>query len=123
MPWYDALPETPELTVVTLDASEIDETSVVMNGRIILKGYSTNYFFEFGETPDLGSHTNTENAGDRKGEVSVSISVDNLSDNVIYYYRLVAENDYIKKKGNILSFQTLKKPPIKPPIEPPFNKP
>ncbi len=103
--WYDAL---PELTVVTLDASEIDETSVVMNGRINLKGYSTRYFFEFGETPELGTRTKTKNAGDRKGEVSVSISVDNLSNTCSYYYRLVAENDFIKKKGNILSFQTLK---------------
>ena len=105
--WYDAL---PELRPVTLDASEIGETSAVMNGRINLKGYSTRYFFEFGETSDLGAQTNKENAGNIKGEISVSISVGNLSDNVIFYYRLVAENDFIKEKGNILSFQTLKEP-------------
>ncbi len=64
--WYDAL---PELTVVTLDASEIDRTSVVMNGRIGLKGYSTNYSFEFGETPDLGSQTNMSTS--LRGDIAV----------------------------------------------------
>ncbi len=102
--WFDTL---PELTAITLDATDVAESSVVFNGSVNPKGYPTRCFFEYGYDANFGGQTAVVDIGPEKTDIPVSIGADNLSENSTYYFRLVAYNDYLTVKGNTLALQTL----------------
>ncbi len=105
--WFKAL---PELSAVTLDATDVAESSVVFNGRVKPRGYPVRCFFEFGYDTNFGGKTTVVEVRPGNAEIPVSIGKDDLSENSTYYFRLVASNNYLTVKGNVLALKTLESP-------------
>ncbi len=97
-------------TVNTTSASSITQTSATISGIVNPNGYTTTAWFEYGTTQSLGSNTITQtiNTGSASGSGNININafVSGLQANTIYYYRIVAQNNYGTTNGNILSFTT-----------------
>ena len=101
--WFDAM---PEITVTTLDATDVTDSSAVFNGTVNPHGYPTKCYFEYGYDTSFGGMTYIADVGSGNSDVPVSIGVDGISENSTYVFRLVAYNDYATVKGATLSLTT-----------------
>jgi len=84
-------------------AAPIYATSAVLNGTVSPNGLSVTYYFEYGTTTAYGLVTasRTTNA-----DASVSETVDGLSAQTTYHYRMVATNSAETSYGPDRFFQT-----------------
>gem|GEM_PF-908439 len=105
--WFDSV-KTPE--VMTLNASSVGETDAVIDGVVNPKHFPLTYYFEYGYDTNYGGKTDVLDGGSGNSPLGVSASLANLSDNTVYHFRLVAENDYGLFAGNDMAFQTLESP-------------
>jgi hypothetical protein len=105
--WFDAI---PRITLSTKEATDVGEDTAKLNGVINPYGYPTTYYFEYGYTTDFGGKTAVTSAGSGNGEVAVSAGLAGISENHVYFFRLVASNDYLTEKGSILQFKTAEAP-------------
>lgn len=92
--------------VQTTNASNVLRTAASINGRVNPQGYSANYWFEFGETSDLGSLTGFTPAGNGRIFASVSAQLSNLKPLTKYYFRLNAQNQFGTVSGSVFTFTT-----------------
>ncbi len=93
--------------VVTTGAIAIPtDTTVVVSGSVIPKGSLTNYWYEIGVTPSLGSKTMTQVLGSGYSAISAPFYITELTKDTTYYFRLVAENAFGRSGGSVYSFQT-----------------
>ena len=102
--WHKAL-STP--VVQTTEAS-VDGTNARLNG-IIRPNSNTmlRYFFQYGQTANYGSRTDTFLLETDAKEASVSVDISDLLSETTYIFRLVvvtAQNDYVE--GNNVTFDT-----------------
>ena len=81
----------------------IDATSAVLNGTVSPNGLTTTYYFEYGTTTAYGLVTASWTTD---ADASVSATVDALSAQTTYHYRLVATNSSGTSYGSDRSFQT-----------------
>ncbi|MFA6135770.1 MAG: fibronectin type III domain-containing protein [Candidatus Paceibacterota bacterium] len=81
------------LTVQTTPATNVSSSGAVLNGEINANGYSTTYYFEYGTMSSFGSVTPTQSIDPYNYNKFVSYTLSNLSNNITYYYRLVAYNN------------------------------
>jgi hypothetical protein len=95
-----------EPTVQTLSASQVDEDSARMNGRLNPEGRSTTFWFEYGTNTNLSEDTTEQFAGSFDAEISVSHTIHGLQADRTYFFRLVAENSSGISRGQIRSFTT-----------------
>jgi len=105
--WFDSI-KTPD--VLTLNASTVGETDAVIEGIVNPKHFPLTYYFEYGYDTNYGGKTDILDAGSGNSPLGVSASLEALSDNTVYHFRLVAANDYGLYAGNDLAFQTLESP-------------
>jgi len=93
-------------TAKTISASTISKTSADINGEVTPNKATTQYWFEYGKTTELGSLTAFSGIGDGSVKVPVSISLSDLLPKTTYYFRLNAQNQFGTINGSILNFKT-----------------
>lgn len=109
---YQAATVNNSLTVVTTAATQISNTSVQLNSLISSSANSsTNAWFEWGRTINLGNTTTNTSVGSLPS-VAHADTLTGLSSGTTYYFRAVAESSYLKSSGSILSFTTKGAQPV-----------
>ncbi len=93
-------------SVQTNNASNIARATATINGHVDPQGYQTNYWFEFGETANLGNLTGFTSGGSGQDSIAVSAGLFNLKPLTKYYYRVNAQNQFGTVVGSVLSFTT-----------------
>lgn len=93
-------------TVKTLDGNNISRTTINLNGEVTPNKATTNYWFEYGKSAQLGNTSALSLAGDGSAKVSVSISLTDLEPATTYYFRLNAQNQFGTINGSILNVKT-----------------
>ncbi len=93
-------------TTKTLPADGISRTTANLNGEVTPNKASTQYWFEYGQTPELGNTMALTSAGDGTAKVGASFSLSNLTPATTYYFRLNAQNQFGTVNGAILNFKT-----------------
>lgn len=96
-------------------ATSVTKTSANLNGSVIPNKASTQYWFEYGKTSDLGNTTAFVSIGSGSAKVPVSASVANLDSDTTYYFRLNAQNEFGTVNGSILTFKTPASPVVSAP--------
>ncbi len=99
-------PQGTAPTTHTDAATDASRTTANLNGRVTPNGSDTSFWFEYGETTDLGSTTAFQSAGAGTGSLNVSVSLSGLKPLTKYYFRLNAQNQYGTVNGSILNFTT-----------------
>lgn len=93
----------------TSGATDVTETSAVLNGRVNPIGLLTTYHFEYGETTAYGSRIPVSiegTAGSGHGAKSFSRTITGLSPGTTYHFRLVATNSEGTTEGSDRTFTT-----------------
>ncbi len=93
-------------TAKTLAASTIARTSANINGEVTPNKAPTKYWFEYGDSANLGNVSIIQSVGDGSVKVSASLSLSNLAPATTYYFRLDAQNQFGTTNGTILTFKT-----------------
>jgi hypothetical protein len=93
---------------ITIEASEITESSVILNGIVNAKGLTTFIFFELGETTDYGlSITPLIEQINGNTDTNVNVVVSGLTPNTTYHFRVFATNTKGERYGADQTFTTL----------------
>lgn len=93
-------------TTKTISANNISSTTANINGEVTPNKSETQYWFEYGQTPQLGNTSAFSSAGNGQTKSSVSISLSDLESKTAYYFRLNAQNQFGTINGSILNFKT-----------------
>ncbi len=80
--------------VETNAANSISRTTANLNGKVTPNNADTSYWFEYGETQDLGNLTAFRPVGGGSVAIPVSVTISNLNPLTKYYFRLNAQNQY-----------------------------
>ncbi len=91
--------------VTSFNVSPTD-TTVVVTGTVVPNGVFTSYWYEYGATPNLGYKTTSQSIGSGYAAIPAPIYITGLAKNTVYYFYLVAENQYGKVSGVQYSFRT-----------------
>lgn len=94
----------PKATTVSADA--VSKTTADLNGQVNPSSASTQYWFEYGQTVNLGSVTPIFQAGDGSSNISVSRTLSGLAPDTVYYFRINSQNQFGTVSGAILNFRT-----------------
>jgi phosphodiesterase/alkaline phosphatase D-like protein len=95
----------PDVETGKVAKTTLTRTSAVLSGTINGDGNAAQYSFQYGETPALGSQTQSKSSG--TGSASASAEVTGLHAGRTYYYRIVGENENGSNVGVVRSFETL----------------
>ncbi len=90
----------------TAPASGISRTTANLNGEVTPNKATTQYWFEYGKTTNLGNTTALVSVGDGSTKTQVSLSLSGLDPNTAYHFRLNAQNKFGTVNGAILNFKT-----------------
>jgi hypothetical protein len=91
----------------------VTQTSATLNGTLNPNGAITSYYFEYGTSTSYGKNTSTQSGGSGNNNISVSAPINNLQDNNIYHYRLIAQIcNGDKIYGEDVQFTTLPPPSL-----------
>jgi hypothetical protein len=93
-------------TLQSLAANGISRTAANLNGAVTPNQSSTQYWFEYGTTQNLGQITSFASVGSGTAKVSAASSLSNLTPATTYYFRLDAQNEFGTVNGAILHFTT-----------------
>jgi hypothetical protein len=99
-------PKPPPPVVVTRHATNITQTSAVLNGTVNPQGQATSYVFEYGTSTAYGAQTPSASAGAGAKAVVVSATIGALTPNTTYHYRLRATSVNGTTFGHDSSFKT-----------------
>ena len=95
------------LPVVKTDSRSATYIStVVVNGTINPNGATTTYWYEYGQTSDLGTKTSNYLVGSGYATIYTPAYITDLKTNTDYYYRLSAKNIFGTVNGTTYSFKT-----------------
>jgi phosphodiesterase/alkaline phosphatase D-like protein len=92
--------------VQTTGATNISQNYATLNGSVNPNNSQTTYWFEYGTSYSLGYTVGNQSIGSGGGNQNVSYYVSGLNNNTVYYYRVVAQNQYGTIQGQILNFTT-----------------
>ena len=95
-------------TTRTDAASLVTRTSVKLNGQITPNSSETTYWFEWGETNELGNTTVPQSVGGGIATKTVSATLSTLKPLTVYYFRLNAQNQFGTMTGGTKNLTTLK---------------
>ena len=95
-----------DTAVTTGAATDVTQTSAILNGTVNPNGESTNYYFEYGTDTSYGSTTESTSAGSGTTNVSVSVEITGLTSGTTYHFRLVATNSSGTTYGIDVTFVT-----------------
>lgn len=93
-------------TAKTLPATGITRTTANMAGEVTPNKASTLYWFEYGQSANLGLTSSLQSVGNGSTAVPASFSTSNLAPATTYYYRLNAQNQFGTVNGAIRTFRT-----------------
>lgn len=93
-------------TTKTVAANEIARTTANINGEVTPNKASTQYWFEYGQTTNLGNTTIFESIGAGTTKLQASVSISNLNPATTYYFRINAQNQFGTVNGALLNFKT-----------------
>ena len=93
-------------TTRTNAATNVSRTSANVNGEANPNGSQTSYWFEYGESAELGNVTAFQSAGAGTASMATSVSLSNLKPLTKYYFRVDAQNQFGTVNGAILNFTT-----------------
>ncbi len=99
-------PQGSAPTTRTVAATSVTRTTVNLNGTVDPNRAEATYWFEYGETSDLGSVTALQSAGSGDAASNVSVSLSDLKPLTKYFFRLNAQNQFGTVNGSILNFTT-----------------
>lgn len=105
---FSTLPVAP--LVVTGAATDVSETTAVINGTINPAGLQTTYYFEYGLTDAYGSRVPAAIdavAGNGHAPRIFSRTLEDLQPGTTYHYRIVAENEIGVSQGEDRTFTAL----------------
>jgi hypothetical protein len=97
--------------VITLAASGITPTSVVLNGSINPNNLATVNWFQFGPTTNYGSFSGTNSLAATNVFISANAAIANLTPGTLYHFQAAATNNGGTTLGSDLSFTTVAIPP------------
>lgn len=92
--------------IKTLAASSISRNAVNLNGEVTPNQSTTEYWFEYGKTANLGDTSASASIGNGSAKLSESVSISNLEAGTTYYFRINAQNQFGTVNGSILNFKT-----------------
>jgi hypothetical protein len=92
--------------IITKTATYVYQNSALLNGSVNPNGAITTAWFEYGQTMNLGTVTNSQPMSGGNVYVDFSSAVTGLQTGTTYYYRAVAQNSYGTTYGTILSLTT-----------------
>ena len=95
-------------TVKTLAPTGILNTTATLTGDVKPNYATTQYWFEYGKTANLGYTSSFISIGNGSNNLSASASITNLTPSTTYYFRLNAQNQFGTTNGSIISFKTRK---------------
>jgi len=101
-------------TVVTGKATNITDTSAVLNGTVNPNGRTTDYSFAYGFTASYGAVSTTHSAGAGTKAVAATRTITGLTPGTVYHYRIGAANGSGSTVGADRSFTTTGHPPAAP---------
>lgn len=93
------------VAVTNATASPTD-TTAILKGTVTPNGAFTNYWYEYGPSVSLGRETSKQYIGSGYTATSAPGYVTGLIKDTNYYYRVVAENQFGRVRGDTYSFQT-----------------
>lgn len=93
-------------TTRTDAASSVARTTSTLNGQVTPNSSDSFYWFEYGETTELGNTTAIQLAGNGTVTKSVSASVSGLKPSTKYYFRFNAQNQFGTMTGGTMTFTT-----------------
>lgn len=93
-------------SIKTAAASSISRTSANVNGEVNPNRATTQYWFEYGKSRNLGNVTGLASAGSGSANGPASATIANLDPATTYYFRMNAQNQFGTINGTILSFKT-----------------
>jgi hypothetical protein len=86
--------------------------TALVNGTVNPNNSFTSYWYEYGLTNTLGSKSVSQQIGSGYYSIDAPTYITSLTKNTVYYFRLVAENQYGKVNGTMYSFQTNRDNPL-----------
>ncbi len=92
--------------------SDLQPTSVMLNGTLSPNGVDAHYLFQWGRTTSYGNETLTEDSGTGTSPMAAKADLTGLTANTVYHYRLVATNSFGITEGTDQSFTTSGPPRI-----------
>jgi phosphodiesterase/alkaline phosphatase D-like protein len=98
-------------TVATGSATNLRNTSAVVQAGVNPNGTSTAYMFQYGLTNAYGLATTTHSAGAGTKGKAVSATIGGLTPGTLYHYRVVAVNKAGTSAGADRTFRTTGHPP------------
>jgi hypothetical protein len=98
-------------TVTTDAATEVETTSVTLNGTVDPGGVEASYHYVYGLDTSYGAETEEADAGAGSGAVPAPAPITDLIPNSTYHYRIVGSNASGSIVGDDLTFTTLPAPP------------
>ncbi|MDO8582416.1 MAG: hypothetical protein Q7R63_00250 [bacterium] len=90
----------------TAAATGVTRTSANLHGDVVPNGATTQFWFEYGASADLGNATALASIGDGTVKTPVSLSVSGLNPLTTYWFRLNAQNQFGTVNGSIMTFKT-----------------
>ena len=93
-------------TTKTASPSNVSRTTATLNGEVTPNKATTQYWFEYGTTMNLGAVTAFTAVGNGTAGVLAAQPVSNLAPGTTYFYRVNAQNQFGTNVGAILSFKT-----------------
>ncbi|MBI9077952.1 MAG: hypothetical protein JEZ02_21310, partial [Desulfatibacillum sp.] len=92
--------------VQTGSATGVNQTTATLNGSVNPSGLESQYFFEYGDTPELGAATAPATVVTGTASVAVSQAISGLSPVTTYFFRIGAFNDEASNMGGTETFTT-----------------
>ena len=92
----------------------LQPTEATLTGTLSPDGTDAHYYFEWGPTTAYGSSTPSTDAGSAKEAVTAKATLQGLSPNTSFHYRLVGSNSFGTTQGADESFTTSGPPQISP---------
>ena len=93
-------------TAKTLAATTVTRTSANINGEVTPNQAAAKYWFEYGDSANLGNVSDLQSVGDGTAKVAASLALSTLAPATTYYFRLNAQNQFGTRSGAILTFKT-----------------
>ena len=103
-PPAQAQPGAPSAT--TVQSVEPSDTTAIVVGAVVPNGASTDYWYEYGTTANLGSKSSTQKIGSGYVGLAAPAFLTGRAKDTAYYFRLVAQNSFGKTAGITYSFRT-----------------
>ncbi len=99
-------PQAGRPIAVTSSSVASTESTAIVSGRVTPNGAFTSYWYEYGNTANLGSKTVNQMIGSGYIGITAPAYITGLVKDTTYYFRLVAENQFGRVSGVQYSFKT-----------------